>query len=309
MGGPTNSGPVVNRIRIATRQSKLALWQAHHVADRLGELGHEVTLVKVTTTGDRIQNRTLAEIGGKGLFIKELETAMLEGRADLAVHSMKDVPGELPDGFVLSAILAREDPRDVVVSSDARMLADLDAGARIGSSSLRRRYQVRALHPAFEYLDIRGNVDTRLGKMRSGEYEAVILAAAGLKRLGLEAEITEYLPAATCTPAAGQGAVGIECHEDNAELRAMIAALDDRLTARCVRAERAFARRLGAECNQPVGAFAVEDASGMIELQGFVADPAGARHIRRTAQGPVDAVADQLADEFMGAGAQALLSQ
>ena len=298
----------MNPIRIATRQSKLALWQANHVADRLRELGHEVTLLKVTTTGDRIQNRTLAEIGGKGLFIKELEVAMLEDRADLAVHSMKDVPGVLPDGFVLSAILAREDPRDVAVSRDGCPLADLGAGARIGSSSLRRRYQVRTEHPAFEYLDIRGNVDTRLAKMRSGGFEAVILAAAGLKRLGLAEEITQYLPAATCTPAAGQGAVGIECRADDSELQTIVAHLNDQLTARCVGVERAFARRLGAECSQPVGAFATEVSAGVLDLQGFVADATGARQIRRSAQGAADVVADQIADEFMGAGAEALLN-
>ena len=301
-------GFAVNTIRIATRQSKLALWQANHVSSRLRDLGYDVTLVPVTTTGDRIQNRTLAEIGGKGLFIKELETAMLEDSADLAVHSMKDVPGELPEGFVLAAILEREDPRDVVVTRDGASLNQQVVGSRVGSSSLRRRYQVRAEHPTFEYLDIRGNVDTRLGKLRAGDFEAVVLAAAGMKRLELESEITEFLPVNVSVPAAGQGAVGIECRGDNSLLQEIVAALDHPPTVRCVLAERAFAKRLGAECNQPVGAFArAADRAGELELRGFVADAQGARHICRVTTGLIGLVADELADDFMAAGAGDLL--
>ena len=296
-------------IRIATRQSKLALWQANHVAARLREeQGLEVELVRVTTTGDRIQNRTLAEIGGKGLFIKELESAMLEGRADLAVHSMKDVPGNLPEGFVLASILAREDPRDVVVTASGASLSEHGAGTRVGSSSLRRRYQLKHTFPAFDYRDIRGNVDTRLGKLRAGDVDVVILAAAGLKRLELEGEITEYLETEHSVPAAGQGAVGIECLAERTDVVEVVSRLNHAVTARCVTAERAFARRLNAECNQPVGAFAVVEADDLV-LRGFVADAAGDRQIRDAVQGTPNVVADLLAERFFAAGAEALLGE
>lgn len=296
-------------IRIATRQSKLALWQANHVAARLrDEEGLEVELVRVTTTGDRIQNRTLAEIGGKGLFIKELESAMLEDRADLAVHSMKDVPGDLPEGFVLASILAREDPRDVIVSASGASLGEHDAGTRVGSSSLRRRYQLKHVFPAFDYRDIRGNVDTRLAKLRAGDVDVVILAAAGLKRLELEDEITEYLGTEQSVPAAGQGAVGIECLAERADVAEVVARLNDEVTSRCVSVERAFARRLNAECNQPVGAFAVVEEDHLV-LHGFVADAAGDRQLRDSVRAAPEVVADLLAERFFAAGAEALLGE
>ncbi len=295
-------------IRIATRQSKLALWQANHVAERLRSLGHDALLVPVTTTGDKIQDRTLAEIGGKGLFIKELEVAMLEGRAELAVHSMKDVPGVLPDGFVLDVMLARADPRDVVVTASGAPLSSLPQGARIGSSSLRRRYQIRTQFPQFEYLDIRGNVDTRLAKLHAGDFDAVILAAAGLARLDLVSAITEYLGTDICTPAAGQGAVGIECLADRTDVRDVIAPLNDGATFERVSVERAFARRLNAECNQPVGAYAEQRESELV-LHGFVADTAGDRQIRDVVQQGPSGIADTLADRFFAAGAEALLGE
>ncbi len=297
-------------IRIATRQSPLALWQANDVAAKLVASfpGVKVELVGVTTTGDRIQSRNLAEIGGKGLFIKELESTMMAGDADIAVHSMKDVPGDLPDGFVLAAICEREDPRDVVVSATGGTLSGLAEASRIGSSSLRRRYQVRARFPGLQYADIRGNVDTRIGKMRAGDFDAIILAAAAMKRLQMEDQVAEVLTTGLCLPAAGQGAVGIECREDAGEIRQMMGLLNHAASSECVAAERALARQLNAECNQPVAAFA-EQVDGGLKLTGFLSDTNGERHLRFDARGATPAeVAASLAETFYAAGAADLLA-
>ena len=245
-------------IRIATRRSKLALWQAEHVADllRRAHPALVVELVPMTTQGDRVLDRALAEVGGKGLFVKELETALEEGRAHLAVHSLKDVPMELPPGFVLGAVLEREDPRDAFVSPRHRTLDDLPQGACVGTSSLRRAAQLLALRPDLRIEPLRGNLDTRLRKLDEGQFDAIVLAAAGLKRLGLEARIASLFDTARMTPAAGQGALGIEMRADAAEVGRRLSALVHRPTWLAVQAERAVSRALGGSCTVPLAAHA-----------------------------------------------------
>ncbi len=269
-------------LRIATRRSRLALWQAEHVKARLQALHADlrVSLVPLSTRGDELLDGSLAGIGGKGLFVKELESALAEGRADIAVHSMKDVPAELPPGYVLAAILAREDPRDAFVSSRYDSFAALRAGAVVGTSSLRRQAQIAARHPALEIRPLRGNVDTRLAKLDRGEYAAIVLAAAGLKRLGLEARIRSTLEIEECLPAAGQGALGIECLEARADVMALVEALADAATSACVRAEREVNRALGGSCTIPLGAFA-EMERGRLKLRALVASPRRQAHRAR----------------------------
>jgi hydroxymethylbilane synthase len=273
-------------IRIATRESRLALWQAEHVKARLEALhaGLRVELVPMTTKGDQLLDATLAKAGGKGLFVKELEVAMAEGRADLAVHSMKDVPAELPPGFALAAITEREDPRDALVSTRYATLAELPPGAVVGTSSLRRQAQVAERFPGLVIRPLRGNVETRLAKLDRGEYAAIVLAAAGLKRLGLGGRIRACLPVEDSLPSAGQAALGIECLEARADVKALVAPLADAATSACVRAEREVNRALGGSCTIPLGAYA-EAAGGRLRLRALVASPDGRRFARAEGEG------------------------
>jgi hydroxymethylbilane synthase len=301
----------MQHLRIATRRSALALWQAEHVAGLLRgrHPGLDVSLVPIVTTGDRIQDRPLSEVGGKGLFIKELEVAMAEGRADLAVHSMKDVPAVLPDGFLIAAVLPRADPRDAFLSLRHASFAALPQGARVGTSSQRRQSILRAQRPDLEIVPLRGNVDTRLRKLDAGEFDAIILAAAGLTRLGFAARITEYLAPAVSLPAVGQGIVGIECRDEPAVL-ARIGVLDDPPTRECLAAERALAARLEGSCTSPIAGFARHAGSGL-ELEGLVGAPDGSVVYRDRITGPATEAAvlgRTLADRLLAAGAGALLA-
>lgn len=246
-------------LKIATRQSPLALWQANYVKDRLIQLYPElaVELVPMVTKGDVILDTPLAKIGGKGLFVKELENALLNGEADIAVHSMKDVPMQFPEGLGLSVICKREDPRDALVSNTYRTLAELPQGARVGTSSLRRQCQLKQLRPDLNIQSLRGNVGTRLNKLDNGDYDAVILASAGLIRLGLRERIASFIEVETSLPAAGQGAVGIECRLDDERVKALLAPLADAETTACVFAERAMNNRLQGGCQVPIGGYAV----------------------------------------------------
>lgn len=265
----------LEKIRIATRQSKLALWQANHVAERLRAHHPELTveLVPMTTKGDQILDSPLAKIGGKGLFIKELEVAMARGEADIAVHSMKDVGVEFPEGFVLAAILARENPYDALVSSRFRQFSELPQSAIVGTCSLRRRMQIARLRPDIELRDLRGNVQTRLGKLDDGDFDAIILACAGLKRLNLKHRITQILPESDFLPAIGQGAIGIECHQDS-PARTYLNALNDPDTALCVHSERIINQRLQGSCQVPIAAFA-QLHDNTLHLEARIAFPDG----------------------------------
>jgi len=301
------------KIVIATRESQLALWQAEHVKARLMELhpGLEVELLGMTTQGDQILDSPLSRIGGKGLFVKELETAMAEGRADLAVHSIKDVPMDLPPGFELAAISKREDPRDAFVSRKYASLSELPSGARVGTSSLRRQVQLRAAYPGLDVDTLRGNVNTRLRKLEEGQYDAILLAAAGLKRLGLDAHIRAILSPEESLPAVGQGALGIEIRAGRPDLAALLAPLNDPETAACVRAERAMGRMLQGGCQAPIGGYA-ELRGGRIHLRAFVADLEGIRYYRSEVEGdPADpeAVGQAAARELIAQGADRLLAE
>jgi hydroxymethylbilane synthase len=244
-------------LTIATRESRLALWQAEHVKARLESLGHTVQLLPMTTKGDQILERTLSAVGGKGLFVKELEVALQDGRADLAVHSLKDLPMELPEGFELACVTEREDPRDAWVSAGFGRLTDLPQGARVGTASLRRTALLRSVRPDLQILTLRGNLDTRLRKLDAGEFDGIVLAAAGLKRLGLGHRIRHYFETAEMLPCAGQGALGIEICADRADLRAALAALAHQPTWLAVTAERALSRAMGGSCSMPLAAHAV----------------------------------------------------
>ncbi len=263
-----------SRIVVATRESALALWQARHVESRLQALYPSVgtRLLGMTTEGDRRLGASLAALGGKGLFVKELEQALADRRADIAVHSMKDMPVQLSAGFLIAAITAREDPRDAFVSNRYRDLGELPAGARVGTSSLRRESQIRARYPRLDVQPLRGNVHTRLRRLDEGRFDALILAAAGLKRLGLEARITRVLDTQESLPAVGQGALGIECRAERADVAALLAPLDDPDTRWCVEAERALSRALGGSCTTPLGGHAHLEG-GRVRLRGFVAAP------------------------------------
>lgn len=303
-----------DRIVIATRESALALWQAEHIRARLARAhpGLQVELLGMTTEGDRKLGTSLAKIGGKGLFVKELEDALLHGRADIAVHSMKDVPVNLPPGFVIAAIGEREDPRDAFVSNRHRALSELPPGALVGTSSQRRESQIRARFPQLRIESLRGNVQTRLRKLDEGQYDAVILAAAGLKRLGLEARIAGLLTPEESIPAVGQGAIGIECRADRADLVGLLQTLNHADTAWCVRAERAVSRSLGGNCTVPLGAFATI-ADGRASMRGFVASPDGARMARATgevvhAPEGAEPLGQEIADRLAAAGAREILS-
>lgn len=299
-------------IRIATRQSPLALWQAEHVRQLLcaQHPNLEVTLVPMVTKGDVILDTPLAKVGGKGLFVKELELALLEQRADIAVHSMKDVPVEFPDGLGLVCICERDDPHDALVSNHYDSLDALPQGAIVGTSSLRRQCQLRAARPDLHIKDLRGNVGTRLSKLDNGEYDAIILAAAGLRRLGLEARIRARLSVQQSLPAVGQGAIGIECRLDDARVRALLAPLNHVDTADRVVAERAMNNRLQGGCQVPIGSYA-ELTGDQLYLRALVGAPDGSRLLQAEIRGPrteAEQLGSALAEQLLDAGAGSILS-
>ncbi|TWG91627.1 hydroxymethylbilane synthase [Luteimonas sp. J16] len=301
----------MERLRIATRKSPLALWQTGHVAARLREAhpGLEVELVPLSTRGDEILDRSLAAIGGKGLFLKELELAMQRGEADCAVHSLKDVPMELEPGFALPAILVRDDPADAFVSNAFASLQALPAGARVGTSSLRRQAQLRALRPDLDLRDLRGNVNTRLARLDAGEYDAIVLACAGLRRLGLDARIRDRLVAPGWLPAPAQGAIAVECRSGDAATAQLFAPLDDARTRRCVEAERAMNRALHGSCHVPVAAFAEEAGAGL-RLLGMVGGAKDGRAVRVEVEGmDPDTLGREAARRLLAGGAAELLGQ
>jgi hydroxymethylbilane synthase len=299
-------------LRIATRKSQLALWQAEHVAALLrAHPGIDVELVPISTKGDRIQDRSLAAIGGKGLCIKELEVALEEHRADMAVHSMKDVPSDLPDGFVIAAVLPRADPRDALLTANAERIADLPRGARVGTSSLRRQAQLLSTRPDLRIEALRGNVDTRLRRLDAGELDAIVLACAGLIRLGWESRITARLDTRFCMPAVSQGIIGIECRSDDSRMRSLLGLLNDSATRAAMDAERAFAGRLGGSCQSPIAAYATLDGN-RLTLDGLVAEPDGSRLLRDSITGSAEdsrRLGEELADRVLAAGADTLLER
>jgi hydroxymethylbilane synthase len=306
-----NSPP--QRIVIASRESALAMWQARLIQSRLAMLhpGTATEILGLTTEGDRRLDVSLAKIGGKGLFVKELEDALASGRADIAVHSAKDVPMTLAPQFVLAAIGQREDPRDAFVSTRYAGLDALPVGARVGTSSLRRECQLRARHPALAIEPLRGNVPTRLRKLDEGRYDAVILAAAGLNRLGLASRITRLLDPSESLPAPGQGALGIECLQGRPELIELLTGLDHGPTARCVAAERAVSRALSGSCNVPLGAYA-EARGSELHLRAFVGAPDGSRVVRGELDGPAsdpEALGTALAERLKAQGAGDILAR
>lgn len=300
-------------IRIATRKSPLALWQAEHVAARLQQAFPEVQaeLVTMVTRGDKLLDAPLAKVGGKGLFVKELEQGMLEGTADIAVHSMKDVPVEFPPGLHLAVILEREDPTDAFISNRYASLNDLPGNARIGTCSLRRQCQIKQRFPDAEILNLRGNVNTRLAKLDAGEFDAIILASAGLKRLGMEDRIAESLDPSVSLPAIGQGAIGIECRSDDSEINTYLQALHDEGTTIRLRAERAMNARLNGGCQVPIAGFA-ELREGGIYMRGLVGTPDGAVVYRAEASGTVEQaeqIGRGIAEELLEQGADKVLQQ
>jgi hydroxymethylbilane synthase len=266
------AGYDVSQFTIATRESRLALWQAEHVKALLEQRGHAIELLGMTTKGDQILDRSLSKVGGKGLFVKELEVALEEGRADLAVHSLKDVPMDLPEGFELACVMEREDPRDAFVSTRFEKLADLPQGAVVGTSSLRRIVLLRALRPDLRIEPLRGNLDTRLRKLDDGQYDAIVLAAAGLKRLGLATRIRSVFETSEMLPAAGQGALGIETRSERADVGAALAPLAHQTTWLCVAAERAVSRAMGGSCSMPLAAHARIDGE-YLQLEAAWGDP------------------------------------
>ena len=288
----------MKRVVIATRRSRLALWQAGHVKQRLEALHGSlaVELLPLSTRGDEILDQRLDQAGGKGLFVKELENALAERRADLAVHSMKDVPADLPPGFVLAAIMAREDPRDAFVSNNHEKINEMKAGSVVGTSSLRRAAQIAQRHPRLQMKLLRGNVETRLAKLDRGEYDAIILAVAGLVRLGLAARIRSRLDVDDSLPAPGQGALGIECLDGRGDVASLLDPLNDPATARCVQAEREVSRALGGSCAVPLGAYAELTGAGL-RLRALVASLDGQRIARADCRGadPAAVAADAVA--------------
>ena len=300
------------KLVIASRESMLAMWQAEHIKGRLKALypDCEVEILGMTTRGDQILDRTLSKIGGKGLFIKELEQALQDGRADLAVHSIKDVPMELPEGFALAAIGERASPFDAFVSNQYARLEDMPEGAIVGTSSLRREAQLRAKFPHLTIQPLRGNVQTRLSKLDNGDYDAVILAAAGLQRLGLDGRIREILSPADSLPAAGQGALGIEIAARRTDLADILRPLNHEETAACVTAERALARALGGSCQVPLAAYCVME-DGLLTLNGLVGHPDGSVIIEASAQAPAayaDALGRAVAKRLADDGAEELIA-
>jgi hydroxymethylbilane synthase len=302
-----------SKLVIATRASRLALWQAEHVRDRLQAIYPtcQVSLLTMTTRGDQILDRSLSKVGGKGLFVKELETALLDGRADLAVHSLKDVPVDMQSPFSLAVIMERDDPRDAFVSNEHTSLDALPDGAVVGTSSLRREAQIRERYPHLRIQALRGNLDTRLAKLDRGEYSAIILAAAGLKRLGLQDRIRAYLPVELSLPAAGQGALGIEILESRDDMRTWLAPLADPASTACALAERAVSRVLGGSCQVPLAAYA-QLQGDTLNVNALVAEPDGTRILRSHASGPkasAEQLGEQAARELLGGGAREILAR
>jgi len=302
-----------NILRIATRKSALALWQAEFVKAELERFHPDLTveLVPMSTQGDIILDTPLAKIGGKGLFVKELEQAMLDGRADIAVHSMKDVPVEFPEGLELNTICEREDPRDAFVSNKYKSLDELPQGAVVGTSSLRRQCQVRALRPDLDIRDLRGNVNTRLAKLDNGDYDAIILAAAGLLRLEMPERIADFIEPETSLPANGQGAVGIECRSDDERVKALLAPLEHTETRIRVLAERAMNRRLEGGCQVPIGAYALVNGE-QVHIRGLVGAVDGSEILRDEVSGSVEnaeLLGIQLAEQLLAQGADKILAE
>lgn len=298
-------------LKIATRQSPLALWQANYVKDRLQQLYPDliIELVPMVTKGDVILDSPLAKIGGKGLFVKELENALLTKEADIAVHSMKDVPMQFPEGLGLAVICQREDPRDAFVSHSYRTFAELPQGAVVGTSSLRRQCQLKALRPDLDIRSLRGNVGTRLSKLDNGDYDAIILASAGLIRLGLADRIASFIDVEQSLPAAGQGAVGIECRTDDMQVQALLAPLADAETTYCVRAERAMNNHLQGGCQVPIGGYAVLQ-QGQLYLRALVGDIDGSRIIRAEGKSAVEnaeVLGVKIAEQLLAQGADKIL--
>ncbi len=299
-------------IKIATRKSELALWQANHVADLLRgrHSGLQVELLPMVTQGDVILDKPLAQIGGKGLFLKELERALLKNEADIAVHSMKDVPVDEVDGLVVDVMLERANPFDALVSRDGRGLDALPPGARVGTSSLRRQCQLRALRPDLEVLDLRGNVNTRVRKLREGQYEAIVLACAGLERLGMDDLVTEVLQPPAWLPAATQGTIGVQRRTDDSGVAEVIAVLNDSDSALCARAERSVAAALQGSCQVPLAVYARLEGDAL-QLTGMVGMPDGSRLLRAQASGApadMDTVADEVANELLDQGAAQIIA-
>ncbi|MEW7979210.1 MAG: hydroxymethylbilane synthase [Candidatus Sedimenticola endophacoides] len=299
-------------LRIATRKSPLAMWQAEHVSRKLRQAhpGLRVELVGMSTKGDKILDTPLAKIGGKGLFVKELEQGMLEGLADIAVHSMKDVPVELPEGLHLAVIMEREDPRDAFVSNHHQGVEELPDGAVVGTASLRRQCQLQERRPDLRIATLRGNVNTRLRKLDEGEFDAIILASAGLKRLGFEDRITGFLEPEQSLPAIGQGAIGIECRADDPWVNGLLEVLHDEETAICVAAERAMNNRLMGGCQVPIGGYAVLN-HGRLYMRGLVGEPDGTHIMRAEVSGTTDQAEElgiALAEELLGQGADQVLA-
>ena len=301
-----------NELCIATRSSPLALWQAEHVAARLEQLhqGLKVSLLTMKTRGDKFLDAPLAKVGGKGLFVKELEVGLLDGRADIAVHSLKDVPVEFPDGLELALVMEREDPRDAFVSNHFDSLATMPAGSLVGTSSLRRQTQIRERYPELRVDWLRGNVNTRLGKLDDGQYDAIILAASGLQRLGFNARIKATIAPEECLPAVGQGVLGIEIRSDDAELRTLIEPLAHAETTLRVRAERAFNQTLNGGCQVPIAAYA-ELEGDQIYLRGLVGQPDGSETLRAEIRGTSEQAHElgvELAQQLLARGADRILA-
>jgi len=304
---------MVKELRIGTRGSHLALHQSNWVKDKIGEAHPDlpVTLIRIKTAGDRIQDVPLAKIGGKGLFVKEIEEALIQGRIDLAVHSIKDVPTELPEGLHLSAITRREDPRDVFISKDGRSLEELPRGAKIGTSSLRRQAQLKRFRGDLEVVPLRGNLDTRLKKLETMGLDGIVLAFAGLKRMGLEERMTEVLSTEISLPAIGQGALGIEMRVDDREAEEAIRFLNDTESSIAVSAERAFLKRLGGGCQVPIAAFG-QVIGSRFRIDGLVGTVDGKRLVRHHLEGPLEEAGSlgvELAEVLLSRGAEAILEE
>lgn len=305
---------MINKLVIGTRSSQLALWQADYVISRLQEKYPELKIEKrlMTTKGDRVLDAPLAKIGGKGLFTKELENAMLSGDIDIAVHSLKDMPVVVPEGLVITAITSREDSGDALVSPEYKTFAALPAGAKVGTSSLRRKAQLLHARPDLDIRDLRGNVNTRLKKLEEERFDGIILAAAGLKRLGFTDRITDILPKSMVLPAVGQGALAIEAREDAKEIREMLDFLDDKETRACTEAERAFLATVEGGCQVPVGVYALPDEEGGLKVEGVIASLDGARLYRDAVQGPAAdcmKLGRQLAEKLLDAGGREILNE
>lgn len=300
------------KIRLGTRGSQLALWQANHIKENLERLHNiEIEIVKIKTQGDKILDVALAKVGGKGLFVKEIEDALLDGRIDFAVHSMKDVPVELPQGLHIVSITRREDPRDVFISKNYNSLKDLPIGSRVGTSSLRRQCQLLAIRPDLNIEVLRGNVETRIRKMKEGLYDAVILAYAGVKRLGLLEHVKEIIPETYSLPAIGQGALGIECRIDDSKTNELLKPLNDEETSYCIRAERAFLKVLQGGCQVPIGAYAKVEGDKLI-IKGLVGSLKGDKIITETVSGSkedCEALGETLASVILDRGGKEILEE